>query len=115
MPRINVGAVTSEADGKEWGSWSLSVSAGLDEAPGPILEDAIARLHAAIDAVPPEMRYPRNAVADKTSGISEAGIETSTPATIIVSSDGRGGILFENREGQIRVCPANRQPKAPSV
>ena len=62
MPKINIVIDTNEikrSSEKTWGSWTLTIIAGLDEPPEPIIEAALARIRGAIEALPSDKRYSR--------------------------------------------------------
>jgi hypothetical protein len=61
MPKIHISIDTNERKhpDQSWGSWALTVTAGLDEEPEQILSEALNRVQGAINALSPDKRYPR--------------------------------------------------------
>jgi hypothetical protein len=56
---------------RAWGSWEVTVIAGLDESVESILTEARARVEGAISALPEGKRYPRyhfDAEGEETTG-----------------------------------------------
>jgi hypothetical protein len=62
MPKFNLTIDTNEIENPDrcWGSWTLTVIAGLDEEPEKILSEALDRVKGAVNALPPYKRYPRH-------------------------------------------------------
>jgi hypothetical protein len=62
MPKIDFAIDTNERKTPEqsWGRWTLTVVAGLDKEPEQVLSEALNRIKGAINALPPDKRYPRN-------------------------------------------------------
>lgn len=61
MARISLQVMTHELTNNSpaLGSWELEVKAGLDESPEAILQEALERVRASIQALPPDKRYSR--------------------------------------------------------
>ena len=65
MAFISVNVATSEAtDNKEsTGSYEVKIFAGLDELPDAVFADALKRIRATLQSIPPEKHYPRFRIA----------------------------------------------------